>query len=375
MVRELAERGVLHGDRGDYECRTDIGEINVPVTLQATIAARIDRLDAPAKRTLGAAAVIGSQFDPDLLISLDIVTAIDELVEAELIEQVSFTPRVAFAFRHPLIRTVAYESQLKSDRADVHRRLAAAIETSMADSADENAAVIAEHLEAADDLSGAYAWHMRAGRWAANRDVSAAQMIWRRARDIADRLPADDPARMPKRIAPRAYLCGSAWRTAVMLAETGFDELRELCDASFDQASLALAMIGQSQALMFHGRYAEASPVASDCIEILDSVGYSSRMTGHLLGSSNVKFQVGQLGEGLRLAERVLDIVDGDPARGQNLLAGGSPLVLAHALRGGFGFCLGLRAGRLNSLGRWDWPATLMQPAMRRLSPTNRSPS
>jgi adenylate cyclase len=43
-------------------------------------------------------------------------------------DQVMFTPRAEYAFRHPLIRAVAYESQLKSGRAELHRRLAVAIE-------------------------------------------------------------------------------------------------------------------------------------------------------------------------------------------------------------------------------------------------------
>ena len=87
----------------------------------------------------------------------------DELVEAELIDQVRFTPGAEYAFRHPLIRAVAYESQLKSDRAEVHRRLAAAIESGSPESVDQNAALIAEHLEAAGDMHAAYGWHMRAG--------------------------------------------------------------------------------------------------------------------------------------------------------------------------------------------------------------------
>ena len=57
-----------------------------------------------------------------------------------------FTPDAEYAFRHPLIRAVAYESQLKSDRAELHRRLAAAIESGSPESADQNAALIAEHL-------------------------------------------------------------------------------------------------------------------------------------------------------------------------------------------------------------------------------------
>jgi predicted ATPase len=50
MVRELAERGVLEGDRGGYTCRTDVADVSVPATLQATIAARIDRLDPVPRR-------------------------------------------------------------------------------------------------------------------------------------------------------------------------------------------------------------------------------------------------------------------------------------------------------------------------------------
>jgi predicted ATPase len=89
----------------------------VPATLQATIAARIDRLDLNAKRTLSAAAVVGSRFDLDLLTGLGIEPSFDELIKAELIDHVSFTRQSQYAFRHPLVRAVAYESQLKSDRA------------------------------------------------------------------------------------------------------------------------------------------------------------------------------------------------------------------------------------------------------------------
>ena len=67
MVRELAQRGVLRGNRSAYVSTVDAAEVSVPATVQATIAARIDRLNPAAKRTLSAAAVIGSRFDPGLL--------------------------------------------------------------------------------------------------------------------------------------------------------------------------------------------------------------------------------------------------------------------------------------------------------------------
>ena len=128
IVRDLAERGVLQGQSGAYKSTAEAAEVNVPATLQATIAARIDRLDPKAKRTLSAAAVVGSRFGIDLLTALGVEPVVDDLVAAELIDQVRFTRQPEYVFHHPLIRAVAYESQLKSDRAQLHRRVAAAIE-------------------------------------------------------------------------------------------------------------------------------------------------------------------------------------------------------------------------------------------------------
>ena len=107
-------------------------EVTVPATVQAAIGARIDRLSAPARRTLNAASVIGARFGAELLAALGIDAVFDELLSAELIDQVRFTPSAEYAFHHPLIRAVAYESQLKSDRAEWHRRLATAIQESCA---------------------------------------------------------------------------------------------------------------------------------------------------------------------------------------------------------------------------------------------------
>jgi len=121
----------------------------------------------------------------------------------------------------------------------LHRRLADEIEH-----VDEKAALIAEHLEAANDLPAAYTWHMRAATWAADRDIVAAHTSWRSAREVADSLPEDVPERMAMRIAPRTLLCASAFRVGGSGAETGFDELRTLCDEAGDKRSLAIAMTG-----------------------------------------------------------------------------------------------------------------------------------
>ena len=253
MVRDLAERGVLHGQPGAYSLRGDVDDADVPATLHATIGARIDRLDPAAKRTLNAAAVIGSRFDADLLASLVDDPDVAPLIAAELVDQVRFCPRAEYAFRHPLIRAVAYESQLKSDRARLHRRLAAVIEAH--GSADENAALIAEHFEAAGDLHAAYEWHMRAGTWSNLRDDAAAMTSWRRARQVADLLPEADPDRTDDAHRAANSVVRDATRSFGSGAETGFEELRDLCIAAGDQRSLAIAMAGHVLDQFFNSSY------------------------------------------------------------------------------------------------------------------------
>ena len=339
MVRDLAERGVLTGAHGNYLRQADHADAAVPVTLQATIAARIDRLVPAAKRTLNAAAVIGLRFDAEHLALLDSEADMGELIAAELVDQVRFTPHAEYAFHHPLIRTVAYETQLKSDRVELHRRLATAIARRHPDSLEENAALIAEHFEAADDLGAAFGWHMRAGAWAQSRDIRAARISWERARAVADRLPTDDPGRASMRIAPRTLLCMNTVRVAGSIADTGFDELRELCSAAGDTMSLAIGMAGLMSALAFHHRHREAARLASDYSLLLESIADPPLTL--MLWASVGMWPSGQAAEGLRLAQRVIDLADGDPTKGA-LGPIGSPLAIAILTRGTCRYCLGL---------------------------------
>jgi class 3 adenylate cyclase len=349
MVLELAQRDVLAGQRGRYVCGVDAADVSVPATVQAAIEARIDRLSASAKRTLNAASVIGARFGAQLLAALDIDTVVDDLLSAELIDQVSFTPSAEYAFRHPLIRAVAYESQLKSDRAQWHRRVAAAIESGDPAGADDNAALIAEHLQAAGELHAAYRWHMRAATWATYRDIAAARQSWERARAIADAMPAGDPDRAAMRIAPRTMLCGIAWRVHVNVAGDRFDELRELCTAAGDKASLAIGMAGLVLDHAFRGRNREASRLASEAMALVESIGDATLAVGLSFPVIYARAHGGQWRDTLRWSQRAIDLADGDPTKGNFIF--GSPLAVALTSRAAARYCLG-RAGWPDDLRR-----------------------
>jgi class 3 adenylate cyclase len=334
MVRELVQRGVLAGERAGHVCRADVADVAVPVTVQAAIEARIDRLSAPGKRTLNAASVIGARFGPQMLRALGIDAVVDELLGAELIDQVRFTPSAEYAFRHPLIRSVAYESQLKSDRAQWHRRLSAAIQERAPGSVEEKAALIAEHLEAAGELHAAYGWHMRAGAWSANRDIAAARVSWERARQIADRLPDDDPDQLSMRIAPRTMLCATDWHARAIQESRGrFAELRELCSASGDKVSLAIGMSGLATEFLYAGRSREGSRLVSEQMVLLESIGDPTLTVGLAFVALATWFDSGEFGEILRWSQTVIDLAEGDPAKGAGFGVG-SPLAAAVAVRG-----------------------------------------
>ncbi|NIH93432.1 AAA family ATPase [Mycolicibacterium fluoranthenivorans] len=341
LVRDLAERGVLRGEPGAYLSGVETGEVTVPATLQATIAARIDRLTPAAKRTLSAAAVIGSRFSLDLVTWLGVEPVVDELVAAQLIDVIR---EPEYAFHHPLIHSVAYQAQLRSDRSDLHRRVAAAIEARDPDSVEENAASIAEHREAAGDQHAAYGWHMRAAIWATNRDITAALSSWERAQTIADALPADDPGRAAMRIAPRTMLCGTGWRAGADSAGERFDQLRELCAAAGDKASLSIATAGMVVSYAHRDWVREASQLASEAWTLAESVEDATLTVGLSFPLIFGKIESGQWGDVLRWSQTVIDLAEGDSSKGNFLV--GSPLALACASRGMARYCLGRPAWR-----------------------------
>ncbi len=338
IVRELAEQGVLQGILGAYTSKAEAAEVNVPGTLQATIAARIDRLSPEAKRTLSAAAVIGLRFSLELLTVLVVGPVVDELVAGQFVDQVRFTRQPEYVFHHPLIRAVAYEAQLKSVRAELHARLAATIEQRDPVSADENAALIAEHLEAAGDLRAAYAWRMRAGAWSATRDIRAAWLSWDRARQIADALPDNDPDRISMRIAARTMLCGNGWRVDWDISKR-LDELRELCSAAGDKASLAIGMVGLVPEHYIHGRIREASQVASELTALVESIGDPTLLIGFVSTIPPSKFGTGEVREMLRYSQTAIDLAHGDPTKGNFIIS--APLAIAFAMRGTARYALG----------------------------------
>jgi class 3 adenylate cyclase/tetratricopeptide (TPR) repeat protein len=168
-VRTLTETGVLVGEPGAYRLAQALPTIQVPATVQAVLAARIDRLPPEDKRLLQTAAVIGHE------VPLPLVQAIAELPEvdlhrglahlqaAEFLYETRLFPEREFTFKHALTHEVAYNGLLHERRRGLHARLVDAIETLTAERLADQVDRLAHHAFRGAVWDKALAYSRQAG--------------------------------------------------------------------------------------------------------------------------------------------------------------------------------------------------------------------
>jgi len=150
-VRALVELEVLVGERGAYRLGKDPGAIQIPATVQAILAARIDRLPADDKRLLQIASVIGKDLPWTLLLETaehaedDLRSGLARLQAAEFVYEAKLFPDLEYTFKHALTHEVAYGSLLHDRRRALHGQIVGAIERVYADRLSEHADRLAHH--------------------------------------------------------------------------------------------------------------------------------------------------------------------------------------------------------------------------------------
>jgi class 3 adenylate cyclase/tetratricopeptide (TPR) repeat protein len=177
-VRTLAETGVLLGEIGAYRLARDAATVQVPATVQAILAARIDRLPPPLKRLLQAAAVIGKDVPMPLLEAIadmkedDLRQALGELQTAEMLYEARLFPDLEYTFKHALTHDVAYGSVLHDRRRALHASIVTAVERIHADRLAEHVEVLAHHASRGGITTKAVHYLREAGARAAARSAN-----------------------------------------------------------------------------------------------------------------------------------------------------------------------------------------------------------
>jgi class 3 adenylate cyclase/predicted ATPase len=200
-VRTLVETRMLAGERGAYRLAGAVDTIQVPATVQAVLAARIDRLPPEEKRLLQSAAVVGHEVPFAILqgageLSEDeLRRGLARLQAAEFVYETQIFPDVTYAFKHALTHEVAYQSLLLSTRQQHHERIAQVIEGRFPAIVETQPDRLARHWTEAGHGDRALGYWWKAGTRAIERSASAEAVAHlSRGLGILDGLP-DTPER------------------------------------------------------------------------------------------------------------------------------------------------------------------------------------
>jgi class 3 adenylate cyclase/tetratricopeptide (TPR) repeat protein len=177
-VRTLVETGALAGERGAHRLTRPVEALQVPATVQAILAARIDRLSPADKRLLQAASVVGKDVPFTLLLAIGelpdevLRQGLARLQTAEFLYEARLFPDLEYTFKHALTHEVAYGSVLQERRRALHARIVETLERLHETRLDEHVEALAHHAFLGEVWDKAVRYLRHAGARAFERSAS-----------------------------------------------------------------------------------------------------------------------------------------------------------------------------------------------------------
>jgi class 3 adenylate cyclase len=320
VALSLVESGRLEGTKGAYRLVAPARELEIPGSVQAVLAARIDRLPQREKRLLQTASVIGKEVPEPLLERVtglpdaERAASLAALVQAEFLLEKALYPEAEYAFKHPLTQEVAYASQLAAQRAPSHASVARAIEALRPDRLDEQAALLAYHWERAGDALAAARWHRRAAEWLFKNEPAESYAHSKRVYELAKAVSVTPESRTLLieaccRLVAHSFVVGLSEDERDRLAAEG----RELADGMRDRRALFTIETGLATSRMLSG-WSREGPLApiERAIAIAGDLDPKTRIeAGFRL--SNILAHMGRA-DALRAIDEVLELLGQEPS-------------------------------------------------------------
>jgi len=310
LVRSLVESGNLAGQRNAYRLVKPLETQTLPRTVQAVLAARIDRLSDSAKQVLQTASVIGQEFEVVILRQAadlpgaELDACLHALQDVEFFYQKAFYPAPIYAFKHPIMREVAYHSLLAKQRTRVHRRLARAIEMTYPDRKNELAGIVAHHWEKADKPLKAARWHRRAARASGFAEVQRTFFHWTQALALIQQAPAEEDAlRLKLEACCGALDIGGRVDISPPQVRDIFEEGRKLAAKFDDYRSLLRLHEDMAARLGWSGDFAGQRQYLNEATIIAEKVADPEIKLGLLQRRYVAQFHQGDLRSALTMTE------------------------------------------------------------------------
>jgi tetratricopeptide (TPR) repeat protein len=292
-LRTLVETKVLVGERGNYRLEKKVESIQVPATVQAVLAARIDRLPPEEKQLLQSAAVIGKDVPFSLLQAItelsdeELRRGLTHLQAAEFLYETRLFPDLEYTFKHALTHEVAYGSLLHERQRALHARIVQAIEALYSDRLIEQVERLAHHAARGEVWNKALTYLRQAGTKADARSaLREAASYFEQALTTLGHLPDDRQMHeqaIDLHFSLRVSLGGLGERERVL------EHLRAaeaLANALGDQRRLARVNAFIARMLLNQGEYEQAVTACERAIGMartLDDYGLGV-LTTNILG-------------------------------------------------------------------------------------------
>ena len=319
-VRTLVETGALAGERGAYRLARPVATIQMPATVQAILAARIDRLRPDLKRLLQVAAVVGKDVPVAMLAAVaetpdDALRAsLGELQAADLLYEARLFPDLEYTFKHALTHEVAYGGVLQERRRALHGQLLQSMERLHADRLGEHAEVLAHHAQRAAIADKAVHYLREAGARAAARSANREAIgFLERALALLTELPESRETlsdALDVRIALGAPLIAVHGPSSPVV-ETLYREALALVDRLDDASRRFLVLWGLWYVKFTRTDYAPAVAAGERLLETARSSGDRDQLLeAHhtlwptLIGMGDVKRALPHIEHGIALYER-----------------------------------------------------------------------
>ncbi len=328
-VRTLVETKVLTGGRGAYRLVKAHPSIPVPPTVQAVLAARIDRLPSEEKRLLQAASVIGKDVPFDLLQPIaelpeeDLSRRLGHLQAAEFLYETSLFPNLEYTFKHALTHEVAYGSLLQDRRRTLHARIVEAIERLYPDRIGEQVDRLAHHASRGEVWEKAFAYLRQAGDKAAARSANREAVAWYEDALVALKYLPQSHERLEQAVDIRFDLRNALWPLGE--PERSLDHLREakaLAETLGDQRRLGWVLSYMTQHLRMTGDLDLAIETAQQTIAIARSIQDFALQVATFTHLGPLYRERGDYRQALEILRTNVDALQGSLARERFGLAG-----------------------------------------------------
>jgi len=276
LVQNLFDQGILSREE-PLNLTKPLNELQIPATVQAILAARIDRLPADEKELLQTLSAIGEEFALSLIERVTqrntgmLIPLLTNLQRAEFIyEQPSFAGP-AYSFKHALTREVAAGSMLTARRRQIHERTAAAIESLFASTLDDHLGDLAHHYSRSGNLAKAVQYLKLAGEQAGRRSAyDEALRSLRQALGLLAKMPESSERDLTELglMVVLAPLYAAVRGFATSEIEPHADRLRELCDRIGQSPAIIGALYSLWALNLARARLHEAMPLANQVMKI-----------------------------------------------------------------------------------------------------------